>query len=839
MNISLSWLKEYIDIDVTTDVLVHRLTMLGLEVEGVEKYERVKGGLAGVVVGEVLTCEKHPDADKLKITTVDVGREEPLPIVCGAANVAKGQKVCVALVGTMLYPADGKPLKIEKAKIRGQVSMGMICAEDELGLGNSHEGIIVLKTDLPNGTPVSTVFNLSSDEILSIGLTPNRVDAASHYGVARDLAAALGKKVRFPSLDSFKIDNRSLPIQVVVEAKEACLRYSGVSIKGVKVAPSPEWLQHRLKSIGLSPINNVVDITNYVLHSLGQPLHAFDADKISGKKVIVKTLPEGTTFVTLDHQARKLSANDLMICDEAGGMCIAGVFGGIHSGITDQTTNVFLESACFHPDWIRKTAMQHGLKTDASFRFERGTDPNMTVKALKYAAILIQQIAGGEIASDIVDIVTVGENQTHLRQKVKDVLSKIGNQKIDTKQIDEHDYSANFNRTIVVKFKNIDRLIGKNLGKEVIKDILQRLEIVVLEETEATLTLLVPAYRVDVTREADVIEEILRIYGFDEIKVNETLKTDYLASFPEFDAEKMQFTITELLAASGLNEIMTNSLTNSAYVEKIASLNPEETVKVLNSLSVGLDSLRQSLIFSGLEVVAYNLNRQQENLKLFEFGKVYHQKNGQYHERKQLAIFLTGNEHEESWLAKAPKVSFHSLAAVVEKVLLKMNVKSYEKNALQDAAFSYGLSYVKNNRPFAKLGLLRPSVCRVLDIKKEVFYAEIEWEMLLNNYKNPNLYREIPRFPEVRRDLSMILDKSVNFDTIEKLAFKTEKQLLKAVNVFDVYEGSHVGEGKKSYALSFTLLDESQTLTDKVIDKTMEKLMSAFEKELGAVIRKG
>ncbi|MDW8287727.1 MAG: phenylalanine--tRNA ligase subunit beta, partial [Flammeovirgaceae bacterium] len=697
----------------------------------------------------------------------------------------------------------------------------------------------VLNTELPNGTPISKVFQLSNDEVISIGLTPNRIDAASHYGVARDLAAAWGKSVRFPSLDAFKIAHRQLPIEVVVEAKEACLRYSALSIKGVKVAPSPDWLQHRLKSIGLSPINNVVDITNYVLHSLGQPLHAFDADKIKGRKVIVRTLPEGTEFVTLDQKTRKLSAQDLMICDQEEGMCIAGVFGGIHSGITEQTTNVFLESACFHPDWIRRTSTFHGLKTDASFRFERGTDPNMTVKALKYAAILIQEIAGGEISSDIVDIVTVGENQTHLRQKVKDVLSRIQSKKIDTQQIDEHDYSASFNKTVVVKFKNIDRLIGKSLGKETIKNILQRLEIFILEETEETLTLLVPAYRVDVTREADVIEEILRIYGFDEINVSKTLKTDYLASFSEFDAEKMQFAVTQLLAASGANEIMTNSLTNSRYVEKLSSLNPDETIKVLNSLSVGLDSLRQSLIFSGLEVIAYNLNRQQENLKLFEFGKVYHKKNGQYSERKQLAIFLTGNEHEESWLAKPPKVSFYSIAALVEKVLLKLNVQAYEKNLLQDAAFTYGLSYIKNGCPFVKLGMLKPSLCKVLDIKKEVFYAEIEWELLLKNYRNPNLYREIPKFPEVRRDLSMILDKDVQFDTIRKLAFQTEKQLLKSVNVFDVYEGNKLGEGKKSYALSFILLDENQTLTDNVIEKTMEKLMNAFEKELGAIIRKG
>ncbi|GAB4332171.1 MAG: phenylalanine--tRNA ligase subunit beta [Flammeovirgaceae bacterium] len=837
MNISKNWLKEFLDIDLSTEELSHRLTMLGLEVEGVEKYEPIKGGLEGVVIGEVIACEKHPDADKLSLTKVDVGQNEPLSIVCGAPNVAKGQKVCVALVGTTLYPSPDKPLKIEKAKIRGQVSMGMICAEDELGMGKSHAGIIVLDTNLPNGTPIAQYFNIPNDEVISIGLTPNRIDAASHFGVARDLGASLKKVAKFPSLKNFRIDNKSLPIEVVVEAKEACPRYSGISIKGVKVQDSPEWLQHRLKAIGLTPINNIVDITNYVLHGLGQPMHAFDTDKIKGKKVIVKTLPKDSEFISLDNQKRKLSDNDLMICNGEGeGMCIAGVFGGINSGITSETKNVFLESAYFHPDWIRKTALYHGLKTDASFRFERGTDPNMTVKALKFATILIKEIAGGEVASDIIDIVNVCDNQTHLRNKVKDVLSRIGK---DTSQIDEHDYSTNFNKTVSVKFKNIDRLIGKKLDREEIKDILTRLEIEILEENDESMSLLVPAYRVDVLREADVIEDILRIYGFEEIKVNEKLKTDYLASFPEYDAEKMQFSVTQMLAGSGANEIMTNSLTTRLYAEKLGNVNLEENVLVMNSLSAGLDVMRQSLIFSGLEVIAHNLNRKQENLKLFEFGKIYQKKGEKYHERKQLALFVTGNEHEESWLAKPKKVEFHTLAALLDKVLLKMNVGNYEKVNLQDNAFAYCLSYVKNNKTIAKIGLLKPSLGKILDIKREVYYAEVEWETILNKYKNPNLYKEIPKFPEVRRDLSMVLDKNVSFDNIQKLAFKTEKQLLKSINVFDVYEGANLGEGKKSYALSFTLLDDSQTLTDKVIDKTMEKLMSVFEKELGAIIRKG
>jgi phenylalanyl-tRNA synthetase beta chain len=517
-------------------------------------------------------------------------------------------------------------------------------------------------------------------------------------------------------------------------------------------------------------------------------------------------------------------------------MCIAGVFGGINSGITSETKNVFLESAYFHPDWVRKTALFHGLKTDASFRFERGTDPNMTVKALKFAAILIKEIAGGEIASDIVDIVNIGDNETHLRNKVKDIFSRLGN---NASQIDDHDYSANFSKTVNVKFKHIDRLIGKKLDKEEIRDILNRLEIEILTEDAESMSLLIPAYRVDVLREADVIEEILRIHGFEEIKVNENLKTDYLASFPEYDAEKMQFAVTQMLASSGANEIMTNSLTTSTYAEKLGNVNIAENVMVMNSLSAGLDVMRQSLIFSGLEVISHNLNRKQENLKLFEFGKIYQKKGDKYQERKQLALFVTGNQHEESWLEKSKKVEFHTLATLVEKVLQKMNVTNYEKVSIQDNAFAYCLSYVKNNKPFVKLGLLKPSLGKTLDIKREVYYAEIEWEMLLNKYKNPNLYKEIPKFPEVRRDLSMVLDKNITFDSIQKLAFKTEKQLLKAVNVFDVYEGANVGEGKKSYALSFTLLDDSQTLTDKVIDKTMEKLMGVFEKELGAVIRKG
>ncbi len=587
--------------------------------EHVERVEAIPGGLEGVVIGEVLTCRKHPDADKLSLTTVDVGNGAALPIVCGAANVAAGQRVVVATVGATLYPAGGEPFKIKKAKIRGEASEGMICAEDEIGLGTSHAGIMVLDTDLPNGTPAAKYFNLEADYILEIGLTPNRADAASHLGVVRDLRALLRRDYQLPSVERFK-PGSGRPVEVIVENTEACPRYSGVSIAGVTVKASPDWLQKRLQSIGLTPINNVVDVTNFVLHELGQPLHAFDADQIAGNVVRVKTLPPGTVFTTLDKQERKLQENDLMICDgNSQPMCIAGVFGGVSSGITEHTTSVFLESACFSPNYVRRTVQHHGLKTDAAFRFERGTDPNGTVYALKRAALLICEVAGGQIASDVVDVYP---------QPVTDFSVKVG-------------------------WKNINRLIGKELPKEEIKTILQLLDSKIEGETTEGLNLRVPPYRVDVQREADVVEEILRIYGYDNIELSERMDAAYLAEFPVTDREQLQYKMTQMLASRGFFEIMTNSLTKPAYNQKLGAFRSGEDVEILNKLSEDLGVMRQSLLFSGLEVVAHNINRRQLDLKLFEFGKIYYRKEGQYREHTRLSIFLTGDQQAETWRKRA------------------------------------------------------------------------------------------------------------------------------------------------------------------------------------------
>ncbi|HEY0743240.1 MAG TPA: phenylalanine--tRNA ligase subunit beta, partial [Chryseosolibacter sp.] len=616
MTISYNWLKEYIDIPESAEEIGKVLTSTGLEVESVHAFETVKGGLEGLVVGEVLTCTKHPNADKLSLTTVDAGKEKPLHIVCGAPNVAAGQKVIVALVGTKLYPSKGEPFTIKAAKIRGEASEGMICAEDEIGLGESHAGIIVLDTKLPNGTPASKLYDVQSDFTLEIGLTPNRADAASHIGVARDIKASKNRLIKWPSVEAFKIDNHDLTIPVVVENTEACPRYSGVTITGVTVKESPSWLKNRLMAIGLTPINNLVDITNYVCHELGQPMHAFDADEIKGKKVIVKTLPAGTKFTTLDNKERTLHANDLMICNgESEGMCIAGVFGGAKSGITEKTKNVFLESAHFSANYIRKTSIQHQLKTDASFRFERGTDPNITVYALKRCALLIQEIASGKISSDIVDIYPT---------------------KID-------------NRSILVKDKNVDRLIGKKIAREEVFSILKRLDIDVIEKHTESYTVAVPPYRVDVLQEADVIEEILRIYGFNNVELSDTVSADYLAEFPVKNIDKFRITLGQLLVSNGFYEIWTNSLTNKAYQDRNKISFDGEPVEILNKLSEEQGILRQSMLFTGLEVCAYNINRKQKDLKLYEFGKTYFKKDGKYQEYERLALYITGNTEAENW----------------------------------------------------------------------------------------------------------------------------------------------------------------------------------------------
>ncbi|MGF1636087.1 MAG: phenylalanine--tRNA ligase subunit beta [Cyclobacteriaceae bacterium] len=804
MKISISWLRDFIEIPEPAAETGELLTRSGLEVEGIETIEQVAGGLAGVVVGEVIECRPHPNADKLSITKVDTGREELHPIVCGAPNVAQGQKVLVALSGATLYPIGGESFTIKKAKIRGEVSEGMICAEDELGLGKSHEGIMVLSTDLPNGTPASTYLNLENDEVLEIGLTPNLADAASHLGVARDLCALYRRPVRLPDVSAFAIDKIEQPVEVKVENTEACPRYAGLTLRGLKVAESPDWLKKRLLAIGQSPINNIVDITNYVLHELGQPLHAFDADKIAGNQVIVKTLEGGTAFTTLDEKERKLSPTDLMICDAEKGMCIAGVFGGINSGVSDSTSSIFLESAYFSPDSIRKTSLHHGLKTDASFRFERGTDPNMPVLALKRAALMLKEIAGGYIASEIVDI-----------------------------------YPKRIEHFVVkVTYKNVNRLIGKVLPKELILDILRRLEIEITNESNEGFTAIVPPYKVDITREADIIEEILRIYGYDNIELSDRLSSDFLANFPEKDLNKAQIKFSEILAANGYFEILTNSLTRPAYAEKIAAFKPEENVQILNKLSEELGVMRQSLIFTGIEVVAHNINRKQKNLKLFEFGRSYKKTADGYTEKNDLAIWLTGNSEADNWINPPKKSSFHDLYAVVLKVVGKFLNEDFDSLPLSDEVFSYGLKLEHKGRSFAKLGRLKKEITRIADIEQEVFYAEVDFEGLHKEVNLPFKFREISKFPEVYRDLSLVIDKKVTFEEIKKITRQKEFRLLRKVNVFDYYEGDKIDADKKAYAMSFTLQDEEKTLTDKVIDKTMQQLMQAFERNLGAVIRK-
>jgi phenylalanyl-tRNA synthetase beta chain len=810
MKISYNWLKQLIDIQESPEEVGKLLTATGLEVEGIEPVERVKGGLEGIVVGEVLTCEPFTVKEKtLHLTTVDIGTGEASNIVCGAANVAAGQKVIVATVGATIYPTEGEPFTISKRKVYGHPSEGMICAEDEIGIGHSHAGIMVLDTDLPNGTPAAQYFGVLPDYVIEIGLTPNRADAASHLGVARDLKAVLGRELTKPSVEKFDqspITNHQSPIEVSVENTEACPRYAGVTISGLTVADSPDWLKEKLQAVGVRPINNVVDITNFICHELGQPLHAFDAAKIAGNKVIVKNLPEGTPFVTLDGVERKLSERDLMICNAEEPMCIGGVFGGTKSGVSQSTTAIFLEAAYFSPASIRKTGTFHGLKTDASFRFERGTDPNLPIYALKRAALLIQEVAGGQVASEIVDIYP----------------------------------NPIPNHQVAVKYKNIDRLIGKVLDRDLIKHILTHLDIEVLNETPEGFTASVAPYRVDVTREADVVEEILRIYGFDNIELSETLATDFLSGFPLVDPDKQKLRIANLLAANGFNETMTNSLTKPLYNEAVRVSLPGEDVPMLNPLSEDLSVMRQTMLFSGLETLSYNLNRRQRDLKICEFGKTYHKTpEAKYKELSHLVLLMAGNQQAESWVEKDQKLAFHDLAGLVHLVLNAMRVQNLEKQEIQDKTiFEYGLTYTLKKKPIVSFGLVKSKLTKILDIKQPVLYADFDWTYLLKQYQDKVRFSEVPKYPEVRRDLSLVLDKAVSFEQIRQTAQKYERNLLTHINVFDVYEGENIGADKKSYSVSFTLQDSEQTLTDKVIDKTMQKLMMAFEKDLGAVIRK-
>lgn len=805
MKVSIDWLREFVNIEESMDEISHALTMVGLEVEGEEVFESIEGGLNGLVIGEVLTCEPHTNADKLSVTTVDIGAEAPSPIVCGAPNVAAGQKVVVATVGTTLYPSGGESFKIKKAKIRGEVSQGMICAEDEIGLGASHNGIMVLDTDLPNGTPAADYFEIKNDMVLEIGLTPNRVDAASHYGVARDVKALYNRELKFPDLSGFKPDITDRPIKLDIRNVEACPRYSGVTVSNITVKASPDWLQNRLKAIGLSPINNVVDITNYVLHSLGLPLHAFDADKIIGDTIVVDTLPANTPFVTLDGEERKLNEKDLMICNTEKPMCIAGVFGGLESGVSESTTSIFIEGAYFSPDYVRKTSQRHLLKTDAAFRFERGTDPNMTVKAVQWAALLVKELAGGEISSEVVDFYP----------------TPVKNFEVD------------------VKYKHINRLIGKDIAKEEVREILANLDIEVQSETEEALNVSVPPYRVDVQREADVIEEILRVHGYDSIEVEEDMGATFLAGTPDTDPDLLRAKVSEMLAGGGMQEMMTNSITNSKYAEVLDEIDADKNVVILNALSADLDVMRQTLICNGLEVIAHNINRRQNDLRFYEFGKTYQTKGERaYTEGWKLNLYTTGNQNTESWRMETRPSDFYVINEQVLKIFSLLGIEKYTTENLESSAFAYGISYIVNGKSAANIGLLNKKLATHFDVKQDVFCAELDWDLLVKAFKVNVTYKEISRFPEVRRDLSLVIDKALSFAKIEETAFKTERKLLKSMNVFDVYEGDKLEEGQKSYSVSFTLQSFDKTLNDKAIDKTMQRLMGAFERELNVLIRK-
>ncbi|MGV8093373.1 MAG: phenylalanine--tRNA ligase subunit beta [Mangrovibacterium sp.] len=817
MNISYKWLKDYIDTDLLPDELGNILTQIGLEVGSIEEVENIKGGLRGLVIGKVLTCEKHPDSDHLSKTTVDVGNGQILPIVCGAPNVAAGQKVVVATIGTTLYDGD-KAFQIKKSKIRGESSEGMICAEDEIGLGKDHQGIMVLPADAPVGIPASKYFNIESDYCIEVDLTPNRIDSASHIGVARDLAAFLKKdsdiSYKRPSVDQFKVDDYSLEIPVEIAAPEACHRYSGVTITGVEIKESPEWLKNRLKVIGLNPINNVVDVSNYVLFETGQPLHTFDADEITGGKVIVKTLPAGTKFTTLDEVERELHQEDLIICNARQGMCIAGVFGGIGSGIKNSTRNIFIESACFDPVYIRKTARRHGLNTDASFRFERGTDPNATVYALKRAALLIREVAGGKISSEIVDVYP---------NLVEDF-------KVD------------------VTYAGIKRLIGKDLGAACIKNILNSLEIKIEKENEEGLSLAVPPYRVDVKREADVVEEILRIYGYNNVeipaKVNATLQYRIKP-----DPIKIRDLMAGTLTAQGFNEIWSNSLTKSSYYDNCTSFPGVNTVKLFNPLSADLNSMRQTLLFGGLEAIAYNTNRKNSNLRLYEIGNCYFHKDSElienplknYREEEHLALFITGKKERESWAFPQSDSSFFQLKAYVENLLIRLGqpVETLKQEDFSSDLISEGLSWsTPNGKKLVEMGIVQSRIYKEFDIDNPVYYADFLMDYIIPSQKNNKTsFTDMPRYPEVRRDLALLLNKEVRFADIRNLAVRTERKLLRSVDLFDVYEGKGIPEGKKSYAVSFILRDDEKTLNDSQIDKIMQKLILTFEKELGAQLR--
>ena len=820
MNISYNWLKEYVSFDLTPAEVAEALTSIGLEVGGVEEVQSIKGGLEGIVIGEVLTCEPHPNSDHMHITTVNLGSGDPVQIVCGAPNVAAGQKVVVATLGTKLYDGD-ECFTIKKSKLRGVESLGMICAEDEVGLGTSHDGIMVLPADAVPGTPAKDYFNIKSDYVLEVDITPNRADACSHYGVARDLYAYLvqaGKATSLtrPSDDAFCVDNQDLPIAIEVADTTACPRYAGVTVKGVTVKESPAWLQDKLRLIGLRPINNVVDVTNYILHAYGQPLHCFDADKIKGGKVIVKTMPQDTPFVTLDGVERKLDAHDLMICNAEEPMCMAGVFGGLDSGSTEATKNVFLESAYFNPTVVRKTARRHGLNTDSSFRFERSIDPNSVIYCLKQAAMLIKELAGGTISMDIKDLYP-------------------------------HPI-ADF--TVDLNYQYVHDLVGKTIPVETIKRIVTSLEMKTLSETSEGITLQVPAYRVDVQRPCDVVEDILRIYGYNNVEIPTTLKSSLTVKGEVDQWQKMQNLISEQLVGCGFNEILNNSLTKSAYYDGLETYPSQHLVMLMNPLSSDLNCMRQTLLFGGLESIRHNVNRKCADLKFFEFGNCYYyhadKKNPEkslaaYSENNHLALWVTGKRVSNSWAHPEENSSVYELKAYVLNIFarLGLNLGSVVFGNLSNDIYSVAVTVqTRGGKLLATYGVLTKKLQKAFDLDNEVYYAEINWHELMKAVKNVKVsYTEISKYPAVKRDLALLLDKNVQFAEVEKIAYDTERKLLKAVELFDVYEGKNLEPGKKSYAVSFLLQDEHATLNDKQIDKIMQKLIANLENKLGAKLR--
>ena len=820
MNISYNWLKEYVDFDLTPDEVAAALTSIGLETGSVEEVQSIKGGLEGLVIGEVLTCVPHPNSDHMHVTTVNLGAGDPVQIVCGAPNVAAGQKVVVATLGTKLYDGD-ECFTIKKSKLRGVESNGMICAEDEIGIGTDHAGIIVLPDNVVPGTPAKEYYQIKSDYVMEVDITPNRADACSHYGVARDLYAYLVQhgyqtSLHKPSVEAFQVDNHDLDIRVSVENSEACLRYAGVSVKGVEVKESPEWLQNKLRLIGLRPINNVVDVTNNLVHAFGQPLHCFDAAKIKGGEVIVKTFPTGTPFVTLDGVEHKLDERDLMICNAEEPMCIAGVFGGLDSGATEETRDVFLESACFHPTWVRKTARRHGLSTDASFRFERGVDPLGTLYVLKLAALMIQELAGGTVSSEVKDVCS---------QPAQPFRVELSYQKV-------HD------------------LIGKELPVETIKSIVSSLEMEIAAESAEGLTLLVPPYRVDVQRDCDVIEDILRIYGYNNVEIPLTLKSSLTVKGENDRSHKLQNLIGEQLAGCGFNEILNNSLTRAAYYEGSEAFAPQHLVMLMNPLSADLNALRQTLLFGGLESIAHNANRKNADLKFFEFGNCYHYQADRrcderalapYSEEPHLGLWVTGKRVSNSWAHPDEDSSVFELKAYVQNILARLGIAptAIVVSRYADDLLSAALQmHTRGGQLVATLGVVSRKTLKAFDIDHEVYYADLCWKELMKlGRKNKVSYKELTKFPAVRRDLALLLDRQVPFADVEKIAFDTEKKLLKEVTLFDVYEGKNLEAGKKSYAVSFLLQDENATLNDKQIDKIMSKLVKNLEEKLGAKLR--